>query len=133
MSPMKDSARGSAEPLSRVAAGVALLESGYSVEWTPFRQADNGVFTPSYPAYDDRLMAALSAALELVGQDRDYVSHVDSVSGAPVSEMTSEQLSTFFTWVVRSERFCDGAISDFVQDGRILLALRRVAELATGD
>ena len=43
--------------------------------------------------------------------------------------MTREQLSTFLTWVQRSERFCDGAIDGFVKDGRVLQALRRAVEL----
>jgi hypothetical protein len=46
-------------------------------------------------------------------------------------EMLRENLSTFFTWVQRSERFCDGAIDGFVQDGRVLQVLRRAVDLGS--
>ncbi len=117
------------EHLQLVRVGIKLLEDGYTVEWTPWQEAASGSVTLPYPIYDSRLLAAMSGASRLVGQDFDYVNHVDEVKDLHVPEMTRDQLATFLTWVQRSERFCDGAIDSFVQDGRLLQALRRVVEL----
>lgn len=115
--------------LQRIGTGIELLESGYTVEWTPSRETAPGVFTMPYPDYDRRLTEALRAASEVVGTDFEYTDHVDAVRDLGVPGMTREQLSTFLTWVQRSERFCDGAIDGFVKDGRVLQALRRCAQL----
>lgn len=120
------------DALERISTGIELLEGGYTVEWTPSRETESGAFTMPHPDYDSRLMEALWGASELVGTDLDYVGRVDEVRNLSVPDMTQEQLSTFLTWVQRSERFCDGAIDDFVKDGRVLQALRRAVELGRG-
>lgn len=117
------------DALQRISTGIELLEGGYTVEWTPSRETESGVHTMPYPNYDRRLMEALWGASELVGTDVNYTERVDEVRELSVPGMTREQLSTFLTWVQRSERFCDGAIDGFVKDGRVLQALRRAVEL----
>jgi hypothetical protein len=116
--------------LQRISTGIELLEGGYVVEWTPSRETEPGVRTMAYPNYDRRLMEALWGASELVGTDYDYVNRVDEVRDVDVARMSRSQLSTFFTWVQRGERFCDGFIADFVKEGKVLQALRRAIELA---
>lgn len=116
--------------LQRINTGIELLEGGYVVEWTPSHVTETGAHTMPYPNYDDRLMQALDGASELVGIDYAYVDRVDEVRHMSVPRMTRSQLSAFLTWVQRSERFSDGAIDDFVKDGRVLQALRRATELA---
>lgn len=115
--------------LQQIGTGIELLDGGYTVEWTPSRTSASGVHTMPYPNYDDRLLEALSAASQLVGTDVDYVSRVDKVANLNVAEMSREQLSTFLTWVQRGERFCDGFIDGFVQNGKALQALQRVVDL----
>lgn len=114
----------------RISAGIELLEGGYVVEWAPSRVTETGARTFPYPIYDKRLMEALWGASELVGTDFDYMGRVDEIRDLSVPEMTRSQLSTFLTWVQRSERFCDGTIDDCVKDGRVLQAFRRAVELA---
>lgn len=108
----------------RISAGIELLEGGYVVEWAPSRVTETGARTFPYPIYDKRLMEALWGASEL------DMGRVDEIRDLSVPEMTRSQLSTFLTWVQRSERFCDGAIDDCVKDGRVLQAFRRAVELA---
>lgn len=120
------------EARQRIVTGIELLENGYVVEWTPSKEAEPGVHTVPYPNYDRRLMEALWGALALVGTDYNYTDRVDEVRELSVPGMTRSQLSTFLTWVQRSERFCDGVIDGFVKDGRVLQALRRAVELEGG-
>ena len=117
--------------VQRISIGIELLEGGYVVGWTPSGESAPGVHIMSYPDYDRRLMEALWGASELVGTDYGYAARVDEVRDLSVPGMMRSQLSTFLTWIQRSERFCDGAIDDFVKDGRVLQALRRAAELGT--
>lgn len=120
------------EALQRINTGIELLEAGYIVEWTSSRVTESGARTMSYPNYDKRLMEALWGASELVGTDYGYTERVEEVRDLSVPGMTRPQLSTFLTWVQRGERFCDGFIDGFVEDGRVLQALRRAAELERG-
>lgn len=120
------------EALQRINTGIELLEAGYIVEWTSSRVTESGARTMSYPNYDKRLVEALWGASELVGTDYGYTERVEEVRDLSVPGMTRPQLSTFLTWVQRGERFCDGFIDGFVEDGRVLQALRRAAELERG-
>lgn len=120
------------DALQRISTGIELLESGYTVEWEPSREIEPGVRTMSYPRYDSRLMEALWGASELVGTDYGYIDRVDEVRELSIPEMSQSQLSTFLTWVQRGERFCDGFIAEFVEEGSVLQALQRAVELGNG-
>lgn len=117
--------------MQRISTGIELLEGGYTVEWTSSRVTESGAHTMPYPNYDRRLMEALWGASELVGTDFSYTEHIDEVRDLGVPGMTRDQLATFLTWVQRGERFSDGFIAEFVEDGKLLQALRRAAELGS--
>lgn len=71
----------------------------------------------------------------LIGAGRNrhgYLDRVDEVRELSIPEMSQSQLSTFLTWVPRGERFCDGFIAEFVDEGSVLQALQRAVALGNG-
>ena len=81
-----------------------------------------------YYDYDKRVYEGLEACQELAGADCDYLSRIGRIEDQPISGATLEDLSAWFTWVVRGERFCDGHIAQNLENGRVReLATRLLA------
>lgn len=91
----------------------AYLESNPKVECNP------------YPQYDGRIYSVLYS-LEL---DTEYMEKHDRLAGKEISEMSLPDLSVMYTFICRSERFCDGSIMSYVEDGTLLKLLNRELEL----
>ena len=82
------------------------------------------VFDP-YPVYDDRVMRALNT----FKPDYDYLEHYAELEGKAAADMSLEDLATMYTFIVRGERFCDGHIASFIEDGDLLALVERHIEL----
>lgn len=113
----------------QVQRGRELLISGYQVQWTPSRMTSSGAWTMPYPQYDDVLMKALWAAQDIVGADFDYLASHKRVREVPLGSVSGAELSTWFTYISRGERFSDGHIAQYVESGELLILLERLLVL----
>lgn len=66
-----------------------------------------------------------SAILEEQGVKWD----MRSMSSADVSAFTGRQVAALLLGAVRAERFCDGALKEFVENGSVKRWLERLAEI----
>lgn len=82
------------------------------------------VFAP-YPNYDERVIAAL----DTLPSDHEYLSHHEKLEDKAIRSMTLDDLATMYTFILRGERFCDGHIASFIEDGRLLELVDRHIEL----
>ena len=82
------------------------------------------VFTP-YPNYNERVIAAL----DTLPSDHEYLSHYEKLKDKAIRSMTLDDLATMYTFILRGERFCDGHIVSFIEDGRLLELVDRHIEL----
>ncbi|MCD2497709.1 MULTISPECIES: DUF6508 domain-containing protein [Microbacterium] len=112
-----------------VQRGRELLLGGYQVQWTPSRMTSSGARTMPYPAYDDVLMKALWAAQSIVGTDYEYLASYKRVREVPLGSVSGPELSTWFTYILRGERFSDGHIAQYVESGELLVLLERLIAL----
>ena len=80
-----------------------------------------------YPDYDGRVMAALNT----LDPDYDYPKNHEKIADKPIEEMDLKDLSTMYTFIQRGERFCDGHIAGFIEDGTLLKLFTRHIELLT--
>ena len=78
-----------------------------------------------YPDYDDRVMAALNT----MKSDYEYIEHHDKLKDKAIEDMSLADLATMYTFIQRGERFCDGHIAGFIEDGRLLKLFNRHIEL----
>jgi len=75
-----------------------------------------------YPSYDKRIIDLLLS----IGEEIEYMTKYDLIADKDINEMNLDGLKAFYTFILRSERFCDGSIKAYLEDGTILkLALRQ--------
>ncbi|MFJ6417101.1 DUF6508 domain-containing protein [Paeniglutamicibacter sp. NPDC091659] len=120
----------SVDPRTAIHALAALLDAGYE---TPVRGGavrEDGVHTLGYPDYDERVFAGLEAGQELAGTDYDYLAHIERIQQQPIARATLEELATWFTWLLRGERFCDGHVAQNLESGRVRALVTRLLELS---
>ena len=98
-----------------IKACIAFLETNPKIEYNPY---------PCYPT-------EVTQALGFMGPDYDYLSHFDALmeSGKTIEEYNLDELKTMFTFINRGERFCDGHIASFVENGELLRLLKRLLEM----
>lgn len=81
-------------------------------------------FNP-YPDYDGRVQVALG----LLVPDYEYLKNHEALKNMPINKMSIDNIRTMLTFINRGERFCDGHIALFVENGCLLELLLRLSEL----
>ncbi|WP_338749130.1 DUF6508 domain-containing protein [Bacillus sp. FJAT-52991] len=104
------------EELRAVAKGMTAKDR--DVKWTGGGLQTDGTYSLSYPAYSERVSKTIGL-LYTVGAVTPLYSWMDR--GLPDyssdSDLSVADAIRAATFVVRSERFCDGTIADAVQKG----------------
>nr|WP_245356583.1 DUF6508 domain-containing protein [Paeniglutamicibacter kerguelensis] len=62
--------------------------------------------------------------------DYDYLAHIERIERRPIARAALEELSAWFTWLRRGERFCDGRIAESLESGRVRELITRLLELS---
>ncbi len=78
-----------------------------------------------YPVYDDRVMAVLGT----LNSDTDYMIHHEKLENKAIETYDLNELATMYTFLLRGERFCDGHIAAYIEDGTLLKLVERHIEL----
>ncbi len=78
-----------------------------------------------YPQYDGRIYEILGS----LGMDENYMSNYEKMKDVPVEKMSLDNLKTMYSFITRAERFCDGAITGYVEDGSLAKMAEREIEL----
>jgi len=91
---------------------IELLESGYKVEWK------------KHPEYDKRMWDIFNLLVERQHIDSDYMNKA-YVREKEIEDLTIDEVYSYLTWLMRGERFCDGHVSEYVDNG-ILLKLVKI-------
>lgn len=94
----------------------------YKVEWKPGRRRENGVYILPYPNYDERVFEAL----EVLGFNNEY-----KYAPLPqcISQLTALQIRDYLTHLTIEERWCEGFISNLIEDHTLYKLLLRLLEL----
>ena len=75
--------------------------------------------------YDQRIMDALYS----LEPDYKYVKNYPLIKDVPIEEMTLDQIATMYTFIYRGERFCDGHIYGYMENGILRKLILRHLEL----
>lgn len=99
----------------KIKACIAFLETNPKIEFNPY---------PEYPA-------EVCQALDFMEPDYDCLSNHDILmdSGKAIEEYNLDELKTMFTFISRGERFCDGHIASYIENGVLLRLLKRLEEI----
>ena len=71
----------------------------------------------------------LYESLYELGGDMNYMENYKLSKDIPFENKTIAELNTYFMWLVRGERFCDGLIACEIENKNVLKALKRFREL----
>ena len=78
-----------------------------------------------YATLDERIIDGLLC----LGQDYEYLKHIESVKKIQCSEMNIFQIRTMLTFIKQGEKFCNGHIYSYIEDKTILKLFLRVDDL----
>lgn len=78
-----------------------------------------------YPRYDPRVMAVLKS----LKSDSDYLTRYEAIKDKAITTYTLAEIATFYTFLVRGERFSDGHIAAYIEDGTLYRLVKRQQEL----
>jgi len=108
------------------------------VTWAGGRRDRNGAYLVRYPTYDEDTLAVMEAFGGGVLTRHGYLDELErrGLSDGSLTDLTGlaeqsdEDLTrALLTWVVRSERFVDGAIAESLTEGSLVALLDRLQEL----
>ena len=116
------------ESLRAVGAMRELLESGYRAELVPSRPKGDHLVM-GYYSYDSAITSGIAAAGDLLGLDRKYLTHIAGIRDRAPESLSTSELSTMFTFLMRGERFSDGMIAGEIESGRLLALTHRLEQL----
>lgn len=105
---------------------IEILCTTRKIQWIYPESKEPGVYIMGYPDYPDGLYETLF----LLDTDREYRHHFDAFPHDLLpTEMSVSQIQTLLTYIGRAERFCDGVLAEYVEDGTLLKVLLRLDDL----
>ena len=116
----------------KLADTISLIRNIKIIEWgggepTGDKTEDGrDILSWPYPIYPD----GVHEALLLLGTDKNYLRYADKLKDKDIDRMSLTELRRLFTYYFRGERFVDGLIAGFVEEGQMLKALERVEVIA---
>lgn len=117
------------QPIQHIHNLSALLAQGYRAEFVSPKRLDDDTIQLGWYNYDLQIWDGIEAANMLLGADYNYQENVDAVRDKSVSSALPGDLSTWFTWMSRGERFCDGFLAEQISDGGLYAVVKRLEEL----
>ena len=79
-----------------------------------------------YYKYPQGLYKSLCDLVQTLGPDYCYVDHIEEVLKISTDKLELTQISTYLTWLIRGERFCDGLIAENIENGMLKGVLERL-------
>ncbi len=111
-----------------------LLASGYVAELVPSKRLQDGTIQTGWYNYAPQIWDGIEAAKDLLGTDYEYVQHIAAVRARGVPTASPSDLSTWFTWMSRGERFSTGFLAGKISDGELAAITQRLEDLiASGE
>ena len=81
-----------------------------------------------WPDYDGRVIMALDTLYD----DKDYLKNHDKIETKEIESMSLREIATMYTFIKRGEKFCDGHIATYVENGMLYRLVKRHLELLGG-
>ena len=83
------------------------------------KQASDGVIEIGYPLYDQEVTNWIQEFYRLKLSDFNYLHNYEIYKKKEIEELSLEETLSYITFIIRGERFCDGHIASFLENGVI--------------
>ncbi len=96
-----------------------------------YRGGENsgGKTAMAYPVYSSEVKEWIQLFNELKLADVNYTENYKAVRNKNISTLTRDEILTYITFLIRTERFCEGCIADALNDGTFEKLCTRLHEL----
>ena len=99
----------------------------HKVEWSETEENEDGSITIPVPLYNDEVRNWIHAFYDLKLLDKNYLDNCEYIKEKNIFELNFNEILSYFTFIIRGDRFCDGHIASFLEDGTIELLEKRLA------
>ena len=82
-------------------------------------QGEDGVIELGFPLYSEEVDNWIHEFYRLKLADYNYLDNVKTYKNKKIEELTLEETLSYLTFIIRGERFCDGHIASYLEDGTI--------------
>lgn len=89
------------------------------VEWKDPEKGEDGVIKLGIPLYDEEVNNWIHEFYRLKLSDFNYIDNVKIYKNKKIEELSIEETLSYITFIIRGERFCDGHIASYLEDGTI--------------
>ena len=83
------------------------------------KQASDGVIEIGYPLYDQEVTNWIQEFYRLKLSDFNYLHNYEIYKKKEIEELSLEETLSYITFIIRGERFCNGHIASFLENGLI--------------
>ena len=92
---------------------IEYLSSNPKIKWNP------------YPDYNGKIYEALG----MLAPDMKYQKNYKRLGRKPIEKMNRREIATMLTFILRGERFSDGHIALYVENGDLLKLMLQLKKL----
>lgn len=104
---------------------ITILENGKPYEEVSPRTED-GMTHIGYISYDDRIMKLFRY---MPFYEKDYNKNIEKIGNKDISKLNIEETKQYITYIYRKERFCEGLIKSYIDNGILLKLLKHFLEI----
>ena len=102
------------------------------VKWGGGNKLPDGSTQSGFPLYDEDVHKWISALYDLELTDLNYGTNIEKIKDKAIDQLTRDEIFTRMTWLVRGERFCDGLIAEWLENGSLEELCRRLYNITEG-
>ncbi len=89
------------------------------VEWKGMEKLDNGAYTMPFPMYSDEVDNWIKMFYELNLSDYNYIENFNYIKDKKIEELSPFEILSYYTHIIRAERFGDGIIASYLENGKL--------------
>ncbi len=89
------------------------------VEWKQPKEKEDGIIEMGFPLYGRDVDNWIHEFYRLKLADYNYIENSKIYKHKKIEELTLEETLSYITFIIRGERFCDGHIAYYLEDGTI--------------
>lgn len=89
-------------------------------------RTENGVTYIGFINYDDRIMKLFRY---MPFYEKDYNKNIEKILNKNISKLNIEEIKQYITYIYRKERFCEGCIKSYIDNGKLLQLLKHFLEV----
>ena len=80
---------------------------------------EDGVIQLGFPLYDEEVNNWIHEFYRLKLPDYNYLDNYKIYKYKKIEELSLEETLSYLTFIIRGEKFCDGHIASYLEDGTI--------------